>query len=257
MDKISARSGWLWIRQGFDLFRKQPGGLATLFLGYMLAMLGVGMLPLLGQILPVMLVPAFSMAFLLACLHIEQGQRVMPNLLLSGFRQPVVRQLGALGALYLLTALLAIGASALVDGGVFWQLITGKIDAKSAAVRNSNIGSAILLTVALYIPAAMGFCFAAPLIYWRKMSVGKAIFFSFFAVLRTLKAFLMFAGGWFCLSLISSQLVMLVFGRSELAMTIMLPLSMMLTIVMHCSFYASYRQIFGAPETDAPEKPAA
>lgn len=260
MEKLPARTGWLWIRQGFDLFRKQPGAMSTLFLGYMLAMLGLGLLPLLGQILPVLLVPVFSMAFLQACLRIEHGERVLPNLLLSGFRKPVLNPLLGLGALYLLTALIAIGASALIDGGVFWQLITGQIDPKSAAVRESNIGAAILLTAALYVPAGMGFCFAAPLICWQKMSLGKAIFFSFFAVLRSVKAFLMFAGGWFCISLISSQLVLLVFGRGDLAMTAMLPLSMMLTIVLHCSFYAAYRQIFGVPGKAAAvslDKPAA
>jgi hypothetical protein len=110
MEKLPARTGWLWIRQGFDLFRKQPGAMSTLFLGYMLAMLGLGLLPFLGQILPVLLVPVFSMAFLQACLRIEHGERILPNLLLSGFRKPVFYPLLGLGALYLLTALLAIGA---------------------------------------------------------------------------------------------------------------------------------------------------
>ena len=30
-------------------------------------------------------------------------------------------------------------------------------------------------------------------------------------------------------------------------MQLMMPLSMILTIIMHCSFYAAYRQIFGVP----------
>ena len=251
MENLPARTGWLWVKQGFDLFRKQPGGLSTLFLGYMFFMLAVSILPLLGQLLPVILVPVFSMAFMRACLYIEQKKRVLPTLLLTGFRKPAFFSLLTLGLLYLAVALLALGASALVDDGVFWQTVTGQIDAKSLT-RESNTGGAILLAIAVYIPAAMAFCFAAPLIYWQKMGLGKAIFFSFFSVLRSRKAFVVFALVWFGISVIGSQIVVRIFGRSEMAMMVMLPLSVILTVVMHCSFYASYRQLFGTPTEAAP-----
>lgn len=247
MEKLPPRTGWLWVKQGFGLFRQQPGGLATLFLGYMFCMLAAGFLPLLGMVLPVILVPVFSIAFMQACVDIEQGKRVMPQLLLTGFRKPVLPWLCALGLLYLLTAVLAIGVSALIDGGVFWQLVTGQIDAKDAAASDTSVGSAILMTIVLYIPAAMSFCFAAPLVCWQNMSLGKALFFSFFAVLRALPAFITFAASWFAISVVLSQAVILVFGRSTLLMPVMLPLSIVMTVIMHCSFYASYRQIFGAP----------
>lgn len=251
MEKLPATTGWLWIKQGFGLFRKQAAALSALFISYMFAMLMIGILPFLGQVLPVILVPVFSMAFMQACLHIDQKKRVLPSLLLTGFRKPAFAKLFTLGLLYLAVAVLAVGASALVDEGVFWQLITGQIDAESTLIPGSNMGGALLLAIAIYIPAAMAFCFAAPLIGWQKMPIGKAIFFSFFAVLRSIKAFIVFAAAWFALSVIGSQVVMLLFGRSELAMMVMLPLSAILTLVMHCSFYASYRQIFGAPEDDA------
>ncbi|MDC8759741.1 BPSS1780 family membrane protein [Janthinobacterium fluminis] len=256
MEKLPASTGWLWVKQGFGLFRQQPGGLSTLFLGYMFCMLAVSIVPLLGQILPVILVPVFSVAFLQACNHIEQGKRVFPNLLLSGFRKPAFPMLFALGLLYISMAVLAIGASSLVDGGAFWQLMTGQIDGQSELLKEADVGAAILLTIALYVPAAMGFCFAAPLIYWQKMSVGKAVFFSFFAVLRSLKAFAVFALTWFAITVVASQILFMVFGRSQLAMQFMVPLSVILTVIMHCSFYASYRQLFGAPQGVSLDKPA-
>ena len=97
MEKLPAKTGWLWVKQGFGLFCKQPGGLSTLFLGYMFFMLVVSILPLLGQLLPVILVPVFSMAFMQACLYIEQKKRVFPNLLLTGFRKPAAATLFTLG----------------------------------------------------------------------------------------------------------------------------------------------------------------
>ena len=66
MEKLPANAGWLWVKQGFALFRKQPAEMATLFLAYMFLMLIIGIVPLFGQILPMVLVPVFSMAFMQA-----------------------------------------------------------------------------------------------------------------------------------------------------------------------------------------------
>lgn len=219
-----------------------------LFLGYMLCMLAVSIIPLLGQLLPVILVPVFSVAFVQGCLNIDHGKRVLPSLLLSGFRKPFLPVLFALGVLYIIMAIVAIGASSLVDGGALWQLLTGQLNKETAedVIRNSNMGAALLLTIALYVPAAMAFCFAAPLIYWKKVSLGKSLFFSFFAVWRSLSAFLVFGASWFAISMVTSQLLFLIAGRG-LGVQLMMPLSMILTVVMHCSFYAAYRQIFGLP----------
>jgi len=245
MDKIPARTGWLWLKQGFGLFRQQPGALSILFVSYMLLMLLAGVIPLLGQLLPVLLVPVFSVAFMQANADIDQKKRVLPKVLLSGFHQPGRMPLLTLGLLYLLVAALAVGASALVDDGIFWQLITGQLDPKSPLVQSSNVGGGILLALVIYIPCIMAFWFAAPLIYWQQMSIGKAVFYSFFAVLRAFRAFIVFAAAWFAISIVVSQIVMLIFGRTEAAMVLMIPMSIILTVIMHSSFYASYRQIFG------------
>ncbi|UGQ47104.1 BPSS1780 family membrane protein [Massilia endophytica] len=252
MNKLPAITGWQWVKQGFSLFRQQPGGLSTLFLGYMFIMLFFGLIPVLGQLLPVILVPVFSVAFMRACAFIDYKRRIVPALLVSGFQKPAFPQLFALGMLYLAVAALAVGLSALVDDGMFIQLLTGRVQANSPELRGSNIGSAILLAVLVYLPGAMGFAFAAPLIYWQKMSLGKAIFFSFFSVLRSIKAFAVFAASWFGMTVLASQLILLIFGRNQFAMTLMMPMSVILTVVLHCSFYAAYRQIFGQPEAEAP-----
>lgn len=245
MDKLPASTGFLWVKQGFALFRRQPAAMSTLFLGYMFLMLLVGVVPVLGQVLPVVLVPVFSMAFMQGCADIEQGKRIVPAVLLTGFRKPAVAPLFTLGLLYLLVAALALGASALADGGKFFQLLTGQAEPSAVLTKDSDMGSALLLAVAIYIPGAMAFCFAAPLIAWQGMGLWKAIFFSFFAVLRSLKAFIVFMLCWFLISVLVSEVIIVLLGRSEGAMVVMLPLSVILTVMLHCSFYASYRQIFG------------
>ncbi len=253
MEKLPASTGWLWVKEGFALFRKQPAELSTLFFGYMFLMLALGIIPVIGQLLPLILVPLFSMTFMHACVHIETGKRVYPNLLLVGFRSPAVRNLIKLGTLYLVAAIVAVGASSLIDGGVFWQAITGQIALDTETVRASNMTLAMLFAAAVYTPAAMAFWYAAPLIAWQNMSVGKAIFYSFFAVRRAGKAFLVYGLAWvtigMILPVIVSSIIGMLLNSSTASIFLLLPMSLVLTVIMYCSFYPTYTHLFGpAPE---------
>ncbi len=253
MEKLPASTGWLWVKEGFTLFRKQPAELSTLFFGYMFLMLALGIIPVIGQLLPLILVPLFSMTFMHACVHIETGKRVYPNLLLVGFRSPAVRNLVKLGTLYLVAAIVAVGASSLIDGGVFWQAITGQIALDTETVRNSNMTLAMFFSAAVYTPAAMAFWYAAPLIAWQNMGVGKAIFYSFFAVRRAGRAFIIYGLAWvtigMILPVIVSSIVGMLLNSSTASIFLLLPMSLVLTVIMYCSFYPTYTHLFGpAPE---------
>ncbi|HJV51562.1 MAG TPA: BPSS1780 family membrane protein [Noviherbaspirillum sp.] len=252
MEKLPARTGWLWVKEGFALFRKQPFEMSTLFLAYMFLMLAIGIVPLLGQILPMVLVPVFSMAFMQACVNIEQDKKVYPNLLLTGFQTPALRNLLKLGVLYLLAAVVAIAASMLIDGGVLWDLMSGRKELDEQTVRQSNLTLAMIFSAAVYTPAAMAFWYAAPLIMWQNMGVGKALFYSFFAVQRAGKAFLAYGLAWMLIGVlmpaIVSSIIALLVARAAAVMIVLLPLSLMLTVVMYCSFYPTYTHIFGRPE---------
>jgi hypothetical protein len=251
MDKLPAATGWQWIKQGFALFRRQPAELCTLFLSYMFLMMVITIIPLLGQVLPLILVPVFSMSFMQACVQVEKGQRVYPNLLLTGFRSPAFATLLKLGVLYGLAAVVAIGASALVDGGMLWQVMSGSARVDADAMQNSNITLAILVAALLYTPAAMAFWYAAPLAAWQGMGLGKAIFYSFFAVRRAGRAFLLYGLGWgligVLLPLLFSTLLGQLTGSPMLMMMVLLPLSIVLTVAMYCSFYPTYTTVFGKP----------
>jgi hypothetical protein len=255
VEKLPAITGLLWIKQGFALFRKQPSELSTLFLSYMFLMLVVGVLPLIGQILPLLLVPVFSMAFMQACVNIEKGRRVYPNLLLTGFRSPAFKRLLTLGALYPAAAAIAVGASAFIDGGVFWQVMTGNAPVDAKTIQGSGISLAMLFAALIYTPAAMAFWYAAPLIAWQDMSVGKAVFYSFFAVRRTGKAFLVYGLGWLIigvlLPVIFSSILALMLGKMIVTVLVLMPVSIVMTVVMYCSFYPNYIQVFNPPKESA------
>lgn len=252
MEKLPASAGLLWVKQGFALFRKQPVEMSMLFLAYMFLMLFLGIIPLLGQVLPMMLVPAFSLGFLQACVNIERGQRIKPGLLLTGFRSPAIANLLKLGLAYLLAAAAVVAASSLIDGGVFWNVITGHTALDAKTVQESDMASAMLFSALLYVPVAMAFWYAAALVAWHKMGVAKALFYSFFAVSGAGKPFLVYGLAWGILGVVLpamlSLLAVLLLGGSVAIMAILMPLSVLLTVVMYCSFYPAYTAVFG---TDA------
>jgi hypothetical protein len=257
MQTFPAHLGWQWIKEGFALFRKQPAELSTLFLSYFFLMIAIGIIPLFGQLLPLILIPVFSMAFMQACADVEKGKRVYPNLLLTGFRSPAFVTLLKLGGLYVVAAIVAIAASSLVDGGVFFKAMTGQLTLDAETVQGSNMSMAMLFAAAVYTPAAMAFWYAAPLIMWQKMGLMQAIFYSFFSVRRAGKAFLVYGLSWIVVGVLLPVFVSSIFGiligRSAVTMMILLTLSIVMTVIMYCSFYPTYTHVFGNP--NAPKEP--
>ncbi len=112
----------------------------------------------------------------------------------------------------------------------------------------------MLVAFIVYIPAIMAFWYAAPLITWQKMTLGKALFYSFFSVLRTGKAFILYALAWLAIGIvlpaIVSTVIALLINSMAVMIFILMPLSMILTIIMYCSFYPTYIHLFGRPTPD-------
>ena len=255
MNQLPANTGWLWVKQGFGYFRRRPMEFSSLFLGYLFLMLIVGFVPILGQILAFVFLPLFTLAFMQACRQIDQGKPVHPRLLLYGFRSPQAAKLMQLGVLYLVAAMVALGSSFLIDDGVFWQAITGQIQLNAKTVEDTNMIGAMFFSFLVYIPALIAFWFAGPLIAWQEMPLLKAIFYSFFASVRSWRVFVVYGLSWFVvgglLPMFFSALIADITGNPNFIILIMMPFSMVLNIILYCSFYPSYVSVFGQPADNA------
>jgi len=267
MEKPTAHAGWLWVTEGFALFRRQPMELATLFFCYMLlmylfALLVENALPYsIGKIMPLMLAPVLSMGFMQACVNIETDKRVYPNVLLAAFRSPGWRKLLFLGVLHFCAVMVALTLSSVVDGGIFWQAITGQIEINQKTIEQSRMTSAMFLAAIVFVPAAMAFWYAAPLALWQKMGVGKALFYSFFAVRQAGRAFLVYFLSWFAITtalrVFNSIVINLLAQYPTIAMILVLSASVVVAVTMYCSFYPAYIAIFGRPLAEAISTPSA
>jgi len=248
MSKLPASAGVAWIREGFAIFRKQPGGLMLLMLAYLVAGLVLGFIPLLGQLLPMILAPVFTAVFVQACAGADRQQNLTPEMLRPIFSKPVFPRLAGLGALMLLAlALLAVVFTLMVGSETMHQLADQRLQPEAMAA-NGHVGSAMLVVFLLSLPVSMAMLFAAPLIFWQQMGVGKALFFSFFAVWRALRAFLLYFLSWMAIVMLLTQVILLVLGKTLLGMAVVQSLLMVLVMVFQCSMYAAYKAIFGEPQ---------
>jgi len=256
MEQIPAVAGWHWIKQGFALFRRQPAEISTLFVLCCCLKLLLSVIPVIGLILWFVLIPVFSMAFMIACNDIEHDKRVHPRVLFAGFRGPALKRLLALGTCYLAAMLVALVAAYIFDGGYLLQTFVDQVNnapaADAKAGEDPRLAASVLVVMCTYLLATLPLWFASPLIAWQNMSVGKAIFFSFFSIVRAFKAFALYALCWFLITVtvnlsISTILQILQVGSFDIGLFILMPFFLLLTVVMYCSYYASYTQIFGSP----------
>lgn len=249
---VAPARGVRWLAEGWRMFRAAPLGWLALVFGYWLAMTVLSLLPVLGLVAASLLVPAFSVGFMAAARAASLGQAIELPMLFAGFRERLPGQL-VLGAAYFIGLVLAIGGSALADGGMLarWML-TGQAPGgePDAAPLYLAMGSAALL----YAPVMMLLWFSPLLVAWHAMAPAKALFYSFFACWLNWRAFLAYglAVGFIAFLLPAGVLLLLALvsgGAMRVSpVALMLPLLLLLLPTLLASFYASYRDVFEAKE---------
>lgn len=253
MNKIPAITGWVWLKEGVALFRKQPAALTTLLFANIVFIALLGMLPVVN-VLRAVLFPSVSIAYMMACLMIENGERVTPGVLLTGFRKPALLPLCKIGLIYLVVfLLLTLLLNVAVDPAVFEM--AAQADPKSPPPPGSLGGSLVLLCIlGLNAGVLIALAFAAPLTYWQHMKLGKAVFYSFFAVVKNARVFIVLLMSWAGILMGVWMVLMLLLGNGKAGMVAMIWTGFLFMALLQCALYASYRHIFGKP-ANATAKP--
>ncbi len=259
--EVPAKQGYVWFRQGIWLFRRNPLAFLTLFFAYLLAMTLISAIPLIGGVLPLLFVPGVAVGFMAACRDTIAGKPVFPTILVDGFRSygpGVTKHLFALGGIYVVAMTLVLAASALVDGGELLRLMTlgGTLD--TDAIENSNVPLAVLASLAFYVPVSMLFWFAPVLTAWHDVPPVKAMFFSIVSCWRNKGAFTVYGALWFALSMgvaVGLSNLLRALGAGDYALAIVMPALILVTTMIYCSFYATYRGCFGIQEKPAEQAP--
>jgi hypothetical protein len=249
MNKLPASTGWQWIKQGFALFMKQPAGLTMLVIAYSFLMQLLGILPWVGPVAAMILTPVFCIGFMRAYQGVEKQQRVTLNVLFDGFRSPALPRLVTLGALYLAAMAVMMGIFALNMGDVALQVQQQKMTPE-AAMKEVNVGALLFWLLVIGVPAGMAYLLAPMLIYWQQMKVGKALFFSFFTIWRSFRAYLVFQLCWVMIFMLVVQVLAMVFGASTTQLLVRALLFPVALVLYQCASYACYKQFFGSPSDE-------
>ncbi|MFM0340981.1 BPSS1780 family membrane protein [Paraburkholderia fungorum] len=259
--EVPAKTGYVWFRQGIWLFRKNPLAFLTLFFTYLLVMTLVSQIPVIGGVLPLLFIPGVAVGFMAACRNTIAGKPVFPTILVDGFHSygpAVAKRLLVLGVLYVVAMALVLAGSALADGGMLLKVMLGGATMDQEAIANSNIPLAVITALAFYIPVAMIFWFSPVLAAWHDVPPVKAMFFSVVSCWRNRGAFIVFGALWFAVAITVSlglSALMQALGAGDFAFAILMPATMIVTTMLYCSFYATYRGCFGVQSPEAPDLP--
>ena len=251
---VPASRGARWLAEGWRLFRVSPLSWIALAFTYWLLMNVVLLVPVVGFVVAPVLVPPFSVGFMAASRAAARGGPVGLEHLFSGFREHLRGQL-VLGVVFLACLALLLAATTLFDRGVLaHSMLVGPPDSRAEQDGGGTL-VAMLVAIGLYIPLMMMYWFSPVLVAWHSIGAVKSLFFSFVACVLNWRAFLAYGAVTILMTVVAPSLavsaLLVVTGSSQTAhlgaFVYALFLVMLPTLV--ASFYVSYRDIFGTPET--------
>ncbi|HOF51032.1 MAG TPA: BPSS1780 family membrane protein [Rhodoferax sp.] len=253
---VPAGQGVQWVKQGMRTFWRQPLALSGLFFMFMAAMSLLSMVPLLGNILALVILPGATLGLMAATKEALTGKFPMPVLLVSAFRagKQQLQAMLLLGAIYAAGFLLVLGISALADGGKFAQLYLVGGAMSVELLQAPDFQLAVLLSMALYLPLSLLFWHAPALVHWHGVQPVKSLFFSLVACLRNFWAFTLFGLAWMgvfvgmgtAVSLVASLL-----GSVEVVSVMMFPLAMLMAAMFFTSLYFTVHDCFEETASDS------
>jgi hypothetical protein len=247
---LSARSGLLWIRDGWRLFGKHPLSLAGSMAAGVLMVWLPSTIPWVGRAVGAVVAPIVSLGFIASCRAADAGRMPSITLYADGLRDSQTRRqlllLGAVNATILLM-LFAILQLTGMDDAI--KVVSGP-NQEPMVETNPGLLAAHL---ALSTPLLMAMWLAPPLVGWLRLPALKAMFYSFFACWRNRWPLLTFIAGALGVASMATVLLavivdLLVSDRATGAL-LMTPILLALLAVIQGGIFRMYTQVVdAAPE---------
>jgi hypothetical protein len=264
---VPARRGSAWARQGFAAFFKRPMVFAALFALFMFIVFALALLPWVGSLLLLALLPMVTLVFMLATKAALAGELPTPAALARPLRMDPPRRLAMLklGVIYAAATFAILSLSDLVDGGAFDALLAALPDVQTkpgafnAALADPRLSQGLLIRTGLTSLLSVPFWHAPALVYWGGQGCAQSLFSSTLACWRNKAAFTIYMLTWVSAVLLFATLGSMVFGllgQLPLFALAATPFSLMLTTVFYASLYFTFADCFEAVSPSAPAVPA-
>jgi uncharacterized membrane protein len=235
--KLNAARGWTWIKQGFQLLMRNPLLSISSAILCVLSVFVALMVPFVGALLAVALMPIMLAGYMNICRALEENQKVAPAMLLAGFKKHA-SSLVALGAFLMLGMLFASTVMVTVGGESFAALMEQMHSAEDSqmlmqaiAGGDSRVSLAVLTGLTLMLVLVVAWQYAPILVFFSGISPWLALRASFVGTLRNIVPYTVYS---LIMQVLTMLLGILPFG---IGMLLLLPLGL-------TSLYVSYRNIF-------------
>ncbi len=245
---VPARTGFVWVKLGAKAFFRQPLGMAGLFFMFMAAVSVLSIVPLIGTLAALALVPAATLGLMAATREAEQGRFPMPSTLVTAFRsgKPKMRSMLILGAMYAVGLMLVLGVGALLATDVPpVEMASGEVTPERVQEMLSNPG--LWVALVLYVPLLMAFWHAPALVFWQGVTPFKSLFFSIMACWANKGAMLLYSLGWMVVIMMAGvvmNLLAALLGGSALLNVLIYPVVLLLAAMFHTSIWFTVRDSF-------------
>ena len=259
---VRARQGALWVRQGFAVFIKQPLAFAGLFAAFLFGVFALTLLPVVGPMLLLALLPLGSLGFMIATRNALEGRFPLPRAFIAPLRAGRAQLLAIvqLGLIYAAATWGILTLSDWIDGGALDALMEAQTAAASSPeavaerLADPRLELGVLLRFGLLGLLAVPFWHAPALVHWGGQGAGKALFFSTIACWRNKGAFVVYSLTWlgvFLLFALVANLIFAVFGRAQLVPFIAMPASLIFSTVFYASLYFTFIDCFAPAPAEA------
>lgn len=235
--RYNAARGWIWVKQGYQLIMRNPLLSITLALIGALCMFVALIVPVLGPVIALMLMPVVLAGYMRVCHALEEAEEVELKHLFAGFEKHTAR-LTALGA-FLMLGLLASSIAMIAIGGEALRTLLENVNAandpqlvvEAMWTAGSGVAFSLLVGFALMCVLMLAFQYAPMLVFFNDVPPFAALRASLSGTLRNIIPYTVYS--------VIMQVVALVLSLLpfNLGLIVLLPLGL-------TSLYVSYRNIF-------------
>ena len=259
LQTVPAGHGILWVRAGFRIFFQRPMAYTALFAAFMFAVFVLALLPWIGTLVLLALLPLVSLGFMIATRVATAGGAPTPSVFVDPLRADRARltSMLQLGLIYAAATFAVMWLSDLVDGGSFEALMDAlpagqsAPDAMAARLAAPGLVSGLLLRFGLAGLLSVPFWHAPALVYWDRQGSAQALFSSTLACWRNRGAFAVYSLAWVALIVLFGVVGSLLFalaGQAQLFAVAAVPLSLLFSTVFYASLYYTFADCFVASE---------
>lgn len=267
LQTVPAATGAAWVKQGWRAFTQQPLAFSGLFAAFLFVIFVLTLVPLVGSLLLLALLPLGSLGFMIATRDHQAGRIPLPRAFIEPLRQgpAQARAILQLGAVYAVASVLIITLAEWADGGALDELMQVLADGKATPadvgerLSDPRLELGLLLRFGLAGLLSIPFWHAPALVHWGGQGVAQSLFSSTVAIWRNKGAFLVFALTWCAVVLVfgaGANIVAGLLGQPQLIALLAMPASLLLSTAFYTSLYFTFADCFAERDQPAPLPPA-